>query len=78
MHIVTHLYLSQQVFAYFGTPGNQASSLPLLIPILWVSKLRQLRLITKFASYLWLQLLPRLDFLLPLFPAPLQVVLVIS
>lgn len=62
------------VFAMFGT--NSASSritLLLSIPTLWVSKLRQVRLLSKLGLYLVLPALPRVDFLLPLLPATLQV-----
>jgi hypothetical protein len=63
------------VFAFFGTNSYSSKvTLLLSIPVLWVSKLRQLRLASKIALYLVLPVLPTLDFLMPLFPATLQTI----
>jgi hypothetical protein len=63
-----------QIFATFGTTSAEnATILFALIPALWLSKLRQLRLLSKLGMNLLLPVLPRVDALLPLFPAPLQV-----
>lgn len=62
-------------FSYFGTNSEFSSQLLLaLVPIMWVSKLRQLRLLTKLTSYVILPLIPRFGFLMPLLPAPQQVI----
>ena len=47
-----------------------------MVPVLWVSKLRQLRLLLKIVQYLVLPIIPSLDFLMPLLPAPYQVIAV--
>ncbi|KAJ1402089.1 hypothetical protein B484DRAFT_457832, partial [Ochromonadaceae sp. CCMP2298] len=63
------------VFALFGTTTDSSAKVLLcMIPLLWISKLRQLRLIFKIAQYLVLPVIPHMDFLLPLLPAPLQVI----
>lgn len=54
------------------TPQNTAIMLT-MIPFMWISKLRHLRILSKIGLHLTLQSLPTLDFLLPLFSAPYQV-----
>eukprot|EP01039_Chlorochromonas_danica_P003763 gene3763-4113_t len=67
------------VFANFGTSSAQNASIIFsIIPVLWLSKLRQLRLIYKIALYLILPVLPKMDIFMPLLPAPLQVMAVES
>jgi len=63
------------VFAYFGTTtSSSTTALLLMIPVLWISKLRQLRLLSKVVLYATLPVVGKFDFLLPLLPAPLQVI----
>ena len=63
------------VFAYFGTTtSSSTTALLFMIPVLWISKLRQLRLLSKIVLYTILPLVGKFDFLLPLLPAPLQVI----
>jgi len=63
------------VFAYFGTTtSSSTTALLFMIPVLWISKLRQLRLLSKIILYTILPLVGKFDFLLPLLPAPLQVI----
>jgi len=45
-----------------------------MVPLLWVSKLRQLRLAFKLLQNLSLPLISRMDFFMPLLPASLQVI----
>ena len=63
------------IFAMFGT-NTQASSqlLVLLVPLMWVSKLRQLRLLAKLGVNFLLPLVPNIEFLMPLLAAPYQVI----
>ena len=65
------------IFAMFGT-NTQASSqlLILMVPLLWVSKLRQLRLLGKLVVNAVLPLIPSVEFLMPLLAAPYQVLAV--
>lgn len=65
------------IFAMFGT-NTQASSqlLILMVPLLWVSKLRQLRLLGKLVVNVVLPLIPSVEFLMPLLAAPYQVLAV--
>ena len=61
----------------YGTSSPAAGQfLILMVPVLWVSKLRQLRLLLKIVQYLVLPIIPSLDFLMPLLPAPYQVIAV--
>lgn len=63
------------MFAHYGTgSADSAGQLLALIPLLWLSKLRQLRLLCKILLYLALPVIHRMDILLPLLPAPLQVI----
>lgn len=62
-------------FAIFGTSSSISKNLMLLgVPVLWAFRLRQLRLISKICLYLVLPIMPTLDFLMPLLPAPYQVI----
>ena len=62
------------VFAAFGTTTQAASKLlVLLVPFLWISKLRQLRLAFKLTLNLLLPVIAKVDFLTPLLAAPYQV-----
>ena len=62
------------VFAAFGTTTQAASKLlVLLVPFLWISKLRQLRLVFKLTLNLLLPIISKVDFLTPLLAAPYQV-----
>ncbi len=45
-----------------------------MIPFLWISKLRHLRIVTKIVKYIVLRSLLTLNFLLPLLPATLQII----
>jgi len=67
------------IFAWFGT-NTQLSSKFLIccVPFLWVSKLRQLRILAKLAMYMVIPVIPHIDFLMPLLPAPLQVIAIES
>eukprot|EP01035_Chromulina_nebulosa_P025729 gene25729-33600_t len=75
--LVNFLYYSLVLmfFACFGTTGSSLS-LPLLaiVPLMWVSKLRQLRLLAKIALYLVLPSLSKMDFVLPILPATWQTI----
>jgi hypothetical protein len=63
------------VFAYFGTNTSVSSKfLLLMVPFLWVSKVRQLRIAFKLVSYVLLPFMPSMGFIMPLLPAPLQVI----
>mmetsp|Transcript_31693 Transcript_31693/g.32290 ORF Transcript_31693/g.32290 Transcript_31693/m.32290 type:complete len:392 (+) Transcript_31693:95-1270(+) len=63
------------IFAYFGTTTQLSSQFLLfMVPVLWISKVRQLRLLSKLATYLILPVIPHLSFLMPLLPAPYQVI----
>ena len=63
------------VFAFFGTNTSVSSKLLLcMVPFLWVSKVRQLRIAFKLVSYFLLPLMPSMGFIMPLLPAPLQVI----
>ena len=63
------------IFAYFGTNTSLSSQfLIVMVPVLWVSKVRQLRLAYKLLLNLILPILPKVDFLMPLLPASLQVI----
>lgn len=63
------------VFAAIGTTSKGSSRLLLLmVPFLWASKLRQLRLASKIVLYLLLPVIHKIDFLMPLLPAPYQVI----
>lgn len=63
------------IFAMFGTNSQISSKfLILTIPFLWISKLRQLRLVSKLALNLALPIIPTLEFLMPLLAAPYQVI----
>ena len=66
-----------QIFALYGTSSPVAGQfLIVMVPVLWLSKLRQLRLVLKIVQYLVLPIIPSLDFLMPLLPAPYQVIAV--
>lgn len=61
-------------FAVFGTVSSISKNLLLLcVPALWAFRLRQLRLFSKIGLHLILPIMPNLDFLMPLLPAPYQV-----
>jgi len=63
------------IFAVYGTTSPAAGQfLFLMVPVLWISKLRQLRLVMKILQYLVLPVIPSLEFLMPLLPAPMQVI----
>eukprot|EP01041_Mallomonas_annulata_P000486 gene486-912_t len=63
------------IFAYFGTTTQLSSQfLIFMVPVLWVSKVRQLRLLAKLVIYLILPFIPKIEFLMPLLPAPYQVI----
>jgi hypothetical protein len=63
------------IFAYFGTNTSLSSQfLIVMVPVLWVSKVRQLRLAYKLLLNVILPILPKIDFLMPLLPASLQVI----
>ena len=63
------------VFAYFGTNTSVSSKfLLLMVPFLWVSKVRQLRIAFKLVSYVLLPYMPSMGFIMALLPAPLQVI----
>ena len=63
------------IFALYGTTSPAAGQfLFLMVPVLWISKLRQLRLVFKILQYLVLPVIPSLEFLMPLLPAPMQVI----
>lgn len=47
-----------------------------MVPFLWVSKLRQLRLVSKLVVNLVVAMMPKFEFLMPLLPAPYQVIAV--
>eukprot|EP01031_Cornospumella_fuschlensis_P025242 gene25242-30484_t len=75
--VMSYVYFSVLllVFAKFGTVSAQnAFTIMCVIPCMWVSKLRQLRLLYKIVLNLVLPLLPYLDIFMPLLPAPLQVI----
>ena len=74
-----YVYLSVLlgIFAKFGTTTAGASKfLILMVPFLWVSKLRQLRIVFKLLLYVVLPMISRIDFLMPLLPAPYQTIAV--
>jgi len=59
----------------YGNPMQQPGEPSLifgLIPMLWLSKLRGLRLLSKMILYISLQIIKGLDFFKPLLSAPLQ------
>ena len=61
----------------YGTTSPAAGQFLLfMVPVLWISKLRQLRLATKIVQYLVLPVIPSVEFLMPLLPAPMQVIAV--
>ncbi len=61
----------------YGTTSPAAGQfLLVMVPVLWLSKLRQLRLVTKIVQYLVLPVIPSIEFLMPLLPAPMQVIAV--
>ena len=63
------------IFALYGTTSPAAGQfLFFMVPVLWISKLRQLRLVFKILQYLVLPVIPSLEFLMPLLPAPMQVI----
>jgi hypothetical protein len=69
------LYFSalMMIFGLFGTASKGAAPIVLsLIPSLWMSKIRQVRVLLKCISYFLMQLIAEADFLLPLFPATFQ------
>ena len=45
-----------------------------MVPFLWVSKLRQLRLVSKLVVNFVVTMIPKFEFLMPLLPAPYQVI----
>lgn len=62
------------IFAKFGTTSKDSSKfLIALVPCLWISKLRQLRLILRFIVNALLPIVTHIGFLLPLLPAPHRV-----
>lgn len=73
----TYGYLSilLVIFAIWGTNGNDSSTklLLALIPCLWISKVRQIRVVYKLVLNIFLTILPRFGFLMQLFAAPYQV-----
>ena len=62
------------VFSKYATSSSGSKSfLLVMVPFLWISKLRQFRLASKVALTLFLQVAPFMDFIMPLLPAPYQV-----
>lgn len=62
------------LFGMLGTVSKSATQLVLsLIPSIWLSKIRGIRIFLKIAGYFVLQLIRGRDFVLPLFPVTLQV-----
>ena len=71
----TYYSILLAIFAYFGTNTSLSSQfLIAMVPVLWISKVRQLRLAFKLLQNLILPILPNIDFLMPLLPASLQVI----
>jgi len=71
----TYYSILLAIFAYFGTNTSLSSQfLIAMVPVLWISKVRQLRLAFKLLQNLRLPILPKIDFLMPLLPASLQVI----
>ena len=67
------------VFSKYATQKKDSKSfLLIMVPLLWLSKLRQFRLASKVGLCLFLQIAPYIDFIMPLLPAPYQVCLFIS
>eukprot|EP01034_Spumella_vulgaris_P027900 gene27900-34684_t len=61
------------VYALYGGSESDSSLLLLgAIPAMWLSKLRQLRLLSKMLTYFALPLAVEYDILMPFLPAPLQ------
>ena len=63
------------VFAQYGTNtiGGKLACVA-LVPMMWIAKLRQWRLVFKLGRNLLIQAAPKVDFVMPLLPAPLQVI----
>ena len=67
------------VFSKYATQKQGSKSfLLIMVPLLWLSKLRQFRLASKVGLCLFLQIAPYIDFIMPLLPAPYQVSLITS
>ena len=58
-----------------GTSSEGGNALLIgMIPLLWISKLRQIRLLVKIIGNTFLMVLPKMDILMPLFPVTWQVI----
>eukprot|EP01038_Epipyxis_sp_PR26KG_P009423 gene9423-12696_t len=67
------------VFGYFGASTESTRNLMLmLIPTIWITKFRQLRILSKISLYFALPFIAKTDFLLPLLPAPLRTIAIES